>query len=61
MQQLNYSKETGCFYVVRAETRARDKISWEFCTGGSEEETWAHEAEEFPLPEAVVRERQANS
>jgi hypothetical protein len=51
--------ETGCFYVVRAE-----ELSWrllwrpsEFCTGGYEERTWAREAEESPLLEAVVRER----
>jgi hypothetical protein len=29
----------------------------EFCTGVYEERTWAHEAEESPLLEAVVRER----
>jgi hypothetical protein len=33
-------------------------VSWVvFYTGGYEESTWAHEAEEFPLLEAVARER----
>jgi hypothetical protein len=33
------------------------QLSVEFCTGGCEERTWAREAEESPLLEAVTRER----
>jgi hypothetical protein len=55
----------GVFYVVRAE-----ELTWkqlgrpaqlsddrQFCTGGCEDRTWAREAEESTLLEAVTRER----
>jgi hypothetical protein len=32
-------------------------VDRQFCTGGSEDRTWAHEAEESPLLKAVARER----
>jgi hypothetical protein len=47
-------------YVIRAEMlKARDKSNyqWVFFTGGCEDTTWAREAEESPLLEAVVRVR----
>jgi hypothetical protein len=42
------------------QAQKRRRCSWvdkEFCTGGCDKRTWAHEAEESPLLEAVARER----
>jgi hypothetical protein len=36
---------------------ADSELTESFCTGGCEDITWAREAEEFPLLEAVARER----
>jgi hypothetical protein len=56
MQQLNYTVETWCFYVVSASGQSYNQIV-QFCTGRCEERTWPREAEESPLLEAVARER----
>jgi hypothetical protein len=53
----------GVLYVVRAEELSWRQlgwpslVSWEYCTGGCEERTWACEAEESPLLEDYARER----
>jgi hypothetical protein len=51
--------ETGvsAWSVLRCYKQGTKSVERELCTGVSEEWTWAHEVEEYPLLEAVTRER----
>jgi hypothetical protein len=48
-----------CREVMTRTVRAIRSV--EFCTGGCEDRTWAHEAEDSPLLEAVAREWQVKT
>jgi hypothetical protein len=43
--------------VPRCYRQGAKSVESQFCTGGCEERTWAREAVEFPILEAVARER----
>jgi hypothetical protein len=51
--------ETGVstWSVPKCYKQGKKSVESELCTGGCEDRTWACEAEEYPLLEAVTRER----
>jgi hypothetical protein len=60
MQQMGYND--GNEVILRdpwwdVVSKGQSQFRVQFCTGGCEERTWAREAEESPLLEAVARER----
>jgi hypothetical protein len=60
MQQLDYKNGNGVFLSGPCRDVISKGQSWlrvQFCTGSCEERTWACEAEESPLLEAVAREQ----